>query len=1009
MKENDAALIHRILEGDDSAFNALVERYKKQVHALVWKKIGDFHIAEDITQDTFLKAYQKLTTLKNPQRFAGWLYVIATRCCHAWLRKKQIQTESLEEIDSDTLESEAYSRYVSDEETKVTVAAQRQVVQKLLATLPESERTVITLHYFGEMTCEKMSEFLGVSANTIKSRLRRARNRLKQEELMIREAITNFKISPTLTENIMKEISQLKPSTPSVGKPAAPWAVAAASSLVIILLMLGMGSQHLVDFQKPYSLDAHAETTIELVDAPIFLNLDVKPNIRNQLANANAIDKIDNNGQKPDEVLSAAAQIEGEDIAAAKQQWIQSEPIRGSEVISLLATPEGEFYAFADDRNIYKLETDEKGWQHIFDTTLLDTDYEEGEAVMKKWGNTLYLILSTDLFASKDDGKTWNLVYSWPRDLWFPIELVLTEQAFYILFYVGNNFQTNDLFRSEDSGKTWEVINGPIDRHIYSIVNIENTLFARTNIALHRFSDDNWQRLDFPVSIGEIRSVAAAEEKLYVMTEASDDILDSGKVSQGQERGWWIFRSTDSGDSWNDITPTNAWPVKGLPPRLQLFAVGDTLLAMEYGMVSSPDSGKTWFISQLSGPTPTIHPDVIFKAAAVNEGVFYVSGRNGLHRSTDSGKSWNQVNITTDKSKIEALIAYKGTEKRHDISPTVYARYDGRIAKTSDQGKSWHAVQIELPMMNPDREKPPDITHLIKSDGVLYAKGGGSFNRGKTHIYRVSTDGNMLVPIQGMPVFDSLESYGKSGEILNNRFNISDKSVLEQMQEEIPGATQLFEQLTQTDRENRFKLFRLAQRSPFAVSGDTFYMEYNYKLFRWKPGDTEWHDTGAEETVELTLDRAKKDTKLAVSGDTVYFGKRDGNLVQSFDAGDTWNDIPLDIMFSVPNEAFKDIVFADSTVYVATDAGVVASNEGEHWYAITDAVGTHLIMERLAVNETKVYGVTKNTGIYRLEKDAWEQIISKIPDSVISLAVDGNTIYVGTQNRGMLHYNLNDK
>ena len=235
MKENDAALIHRILEGDDTAFNALVERYKKHVHALAWRKIGDFHIAEEITQDTFLNAYQKLTTLKNPQRFAGWLYVIATRCCQAWLRKKHIETESLEEIDSDTLEPEAYSRYVSDAETKVTLAAQRQVVQKLLATLPESERTVITLHYFGEMTCEKMSEFLGVSANTIKSRLRRARNRMKQEEPMIREVITNFKISPTLTENIMKEISQHQPSTPPASKPLIPWVIGATVLSALIL------------------------------------------------------------------------------------------------------------------------------------------------------------------------------------------------------------------------------------------------------------------------------------------------------------------------------------------------------------------------------------------------------------------------------------------------------------------------------------------------------------------------------------------------------------------------------------------------------------------------------------------------------------------------------------------------------------------------------------------------------------------------------------------------------
>ncbi len=281
MKENDAVLIHRILEGDDSAFSVLVEKYQKQVHALAWRKIGDFHIAEEITQDTFLKAYQKLMTLKNPQRFAGWLYVIATRCCQAWLRKKQIQTESLDEIDSEDIQPEAYSRYVADEDAKATVAAQRQVVKKLLATLPESERTVITLHYFGEMTCEQMSEFLGVSANTIKSRLRRARNRLKQEEPMIREATSNFQISSTFTNNIMQEVSRLKPNAPSASKPIVPWVMGAASAILMVL-MLGLGSQHLMRFQRPYSLNAKSETTVELVDALIVQNAVAKQDDQNQ-------------------------------------------------------------------------------------------------------------------------------------------------------------------------------------------------------------------------------------------------------------------------------------------------------------------------------------------------------------------------------------------------------------------------------------------------------------------------------------------------------------------------------------------------------------------------------------------------------------------------------------------------------------------------------------------------------------------------------------------------------
>ena len=71
MKNNDVELIQSILAGDDTAFGNLVKKYQKQVHALVWRKIGDFHIAEEITQDTFLKVYQNLSTLKNPNQFSA--------------------------------------------------------------------------------------------------------------------------------------------------------------------------------------------------------------------------------------------------------------------------------------------------------------------------------------------------------------------------------------------------------------------------------------------------------------------------------------------------------------------------------------------------------------------------------------------------------------------------------------------------------------------------------------------------------------------------------------------------------------------------------------------------------------------------------------------------------------------------------------------------------------------------------------------------------------------------
>ena len=290
------------------------------MHALAWRKTGDFHIAEEITQDTFLKAYQNLPTLKEPQKFAGWLYVIAANYCKMWMRKKRLSTQSLEDTNSAELERASYSGYVIAENERTTAEAQREVVKKLLAKLQESDRIVITLYYLGGMTYEEISEFLGVSVSTIKSRLYRARQRLKKEEPMIRETLGNFQITPNLTETIMREISRLKPVTPPNSKPLVPW-VLAASTLAVVFLMLGIGSQYLSRFQKPYSFDAASEMTVELIEAPIVLNLESKPDVRMQLGNVNAPSKSDTSNQQPNDVSASAADASSAETDIDYSQW----------------------------------------------------------------------------------------------------------------------------------------------------------------------------------------------------------------------------------------------------------------------------------------------------------------------------------------------------------------------------------------------------------------------------------------------------------------------------------------------------------------------------------------------------------------------------------------------------------------------------------------------------------------------------------------------------------------
>lgn len=207
MQSDDVMLIQRILAGDENAFESLIQKYQRQVHAHALRKIGDFQIAQDITQETFLRVYQKLDTLNHPAQFSKWLYAIVDHLCIAWFRENRLQVRSLEEVHISEIEGEAYSRYIATEHAKATTEVQRDLVKKLLAALKERDREVITLHYFEEMTSSEIGETLGVSENTIKSRIRRARQRLRKYAFMIREALE------VTTEGEHHTQSQLKGET----------------------------------------------------------------------------------------------------------------------------------------------------------------------------------------------------------------------------------------------------------------------------------------------------------------------------------------------------------------------------------------------------------------------------------------------------------------------------------------------------------------------------------------------------------------------------------------------------------------------------------------------------------------------------------------------------------------------------------------------------------------------------------------------------------------------------
>ncbi len=321
MKYSDADMIRRTLEGDQQAFTALVEKYQKQVHALAWQKIGDFHIAQEIAQDTFLTVYEKLETLTHHSQLAGWLYVVTNNKCKNWHRKKRLALQSLEETDPVEIEEAYYSEFMMKERENAANQKRRAIVQKLLSQLKESERTIVNLFYIAEMPCEEIGRFLGMSPNTVRSKLHRARNRLRKEEAIIKENIASFQLPTQLTENIMKKVSRIKPAAPTSSKPIVPWAIA-ASTLAVVLLILGFGNhQYLTRFQKPYSFDATTEMTVDIIDTPIVANLDTKRDVQTQIESTNAIGKDNNPEQQPNNASAEISEAQGDEIVKDYTQW----------------------------------------------------------------------------------------------------------------------------------------------------------------------------------------------------------------------------------------------------------------------------------------------------------------------------------------------------------------------------------------------------------------------------------------------------------------------------------------------------------------------------------------------------------------------------------------------------------------------------------------------------------------------------------------------------------------
>ena len=246
----DEALVRECLAGDDTAFGFLIDHHKAVVYGLVRHKLGNHADAEDVTQEVFLKAYQNLSAFRQPYNFAGWLYKITVNCCRDWVRRASRSTKHevpIGEAKTEVLEEKALQSYQDDE--------LKHTVRNAIATLSESDRQVVTLHYMHGLTCKEIGRYLGTSARAIEMRLYRARQQLKKEIMTMQaeeeseDAIfahqkLEYPLRGNFTLELLKAIRQegLTPHQPSI-KPSwlSPLSISLAGLTILCLVGLGIG------------------------------------------------------------------------------------------------------------------------------------------------------------------------------------------------------------------------------------------------------------------------------------------------------------------------------------------------------------------------------------------------------------------------------------------------------------------------------------------------------------------------------------------------------------------------------------------------------------------------------------------------------------------------------------------------------------------------------------------------------------------------------------------------
>jgi RNA polymerase sigma-70 factor, ECF subfamily len=182
-----ANMVAQVKKGDQEAFEGIVDLFKDKIYRHCYRMVGNGHEAEDLAQETFLRAYRNINKYNSEFKFSTWIFRIATNLCIDRLRKKKPDYYLDAEVPG-TEGANMYSQLSTEEplpEEVVTENEQWNELQAEIMKLPEKYRTAIVLKYVEDLSLEEISQIMDIPVPTVKTRIHRGREALKKVFQMV--------------------------------------------------------------------------------------------------------------------------------------------------------------------------------------------------------------------------------------------------------------------------------------------------------------------------------------------------------------------------------------------------------------------------------------------------------------------------------------------------------------------------------------------------------------------------------------------------------------------------------------------------------------------------------------------------------------------------------------------------------------------------------------------------------------------------------------------------------